>query len=425
MIRWGVLGMAVVLLYGAGQGGEGFIRAGKGDFNFVDKRGNPDRPVRVFYYAPRTLGPDTPILFVMHGRYRNAMDYRDQWIRYARKYGALLLVPEIREAYYPGSAQYQQGNICTTPLLSINDIIDWATFCRVIQAQARQARRGVKKILPGRRIWELLTPVTRKLVRSIAHDRRPSIEEQEQLVIRINQLMDMGDLYQRGAFSRIGLPKAALEILDKSAKIISLSQARWVNRILLENSFKGLIRRFRYTRNLKKYWTFSMIEHLFDHVRVRLKSRRKTYLIYGHSAGAQFVHRLVMLLPAARVKRAISANAGRYTMPSFEIGWPYGLRGTTCVRGDLRRVLVKPLMIMVGSSDTDSRDENLTTTRRAMAQGANRLERAKNFFIIAEDTAKKVGCACAWRLEIVPRATHDNTRMAPTAAKFLFVPGSE
>ena len=59
------------------------------------------------------------------------------------------------------------------------------------------------------------------------------------------------------------------------------------------------------------------IEHLFDYIRTKSGATRNTYLLDGHSAGAQFVHRIVTLLPDARYSRAVAANAGLYIMPGI------------------------------------------------------------------------------------------------------------
>ncbi|MFM8696553.1 MAG: hypothetical protein ACKOEN_07715, partial [Betaproteobacteria bacterium] len=53
-------------------------------------------------------------------------------------------------------------------------------------------------------------------------------------------------------------------------------------------------------------WSYSVVEHLFDAVR----TTQAHYLIFGHSAGAQFVHRLLMALPNNRASMAMIANAG-------------------------------------------------------------------------------------------------------------------
>ncbi|NJO54820.1 MAG: hypothetical protein HC829_08280, partial [Bacteroidales bacterium] len=77
-------------------------------------------------------------------------------------------------------------------------------------------------------------------------------------------------------------------------------------------------------RNL---WSYAAIEPLFDHVRQRFGTQVPRYTLYGHSAGAQFVHRFVMLMPEARIEQAIAANAGWYMMPDLATAFPYGAKG--------------------------------------------------------------------------------------------------
>ena len=60
------------------------------------------------------------------------------------------------------------------------------------------------------------------------------------------------------------------------------------------------------------------VEHLFDYVREKSGATQDTYLLDGHSAGAQFVQRLVTFLPEARYSRAVAANAGVYVMPVIQ-----------------------------------------------------------------------------------------------------------
>jgi poly(3-hydroxybutyrate) depolymerase len=74
--------------------------------------------------------------------------------------------------------------------------------------------------------------------------------------------------------------------------------------------------------------TYHVIEQVFDAAKVHLSFRANTYFIYGHSAGAQFVHRFLLFLPDSRVEAAICANAGWYTMMSDAIRFPYGLKGS-------------------------------------------------------------------------------------------------
>src|SRR3712207_6943257 len=62
----------------------------------------------------------------------------------------------------------------------------------------------------------------------------------------------------------------------------------------------------------------TLFRSLFDFVREATGNPSEQYRIYGHSAGAQFVHRLALFVPEARFATAIAANAGWYTMPTFD-----------------------------------------------------------------------------------------------------------
>ena len=50
------------------------------------------------------------------------------------------------------------------------------------------------------------------------------------------------------------------------------------------------------TSQPRSKWTFTTIENLFDYVKTKNKLGVTSYDIYGHSAGAQFVHRFVLFL---------------------------------------------------------------------------------------------------------------------------------
>lgn len=87
------------------------IHRGAGTFTFIDQRGNPNKPISVWYYQPSGFKPDTQVLFVMHGAKRDAQRCCDEWIQYADHYGFLLVVPEFSHKYYPGNREYSEGNM--------------------------------------------------------------------------------------------------------------------------------------------------------------------------------------------------------------------------------------------------------------------------------------------------------------------------
>ena len=196
---------------------QGAISAGTtGSFEFKAYEPLKDRPLTVWYDAPDGDLASAKVLVVMHGQSATAQEYRDDWISKARRYGALLIVPEFSEELYPGSDDYNLGN-------------------RHERAACRRA------VGPSR-----------------------------------------------------------------------------------------------------------LIEPLFDFVKADDGNHSDGYYLFGHSAGAQFVHRFMLLKPQNRVKRAVSANAGWYTAPEAGVDFPYGLRGDPSSDSGLRSALADSLTVLLG-----------------------------------------------------------------------------
>jgi len=166
-------------------------------------------------------------------------------------------------------------------------------------------------------------------------------------------------------------------------------------------------------------WTFSVIEHLFDHVREITGNRNEKYLIYGHSAGGQFVHRFVLFKPNSRLERAVAANAGWYTMPS-DVEFPYGLKSSGVSDEGLKSAFDKKLVILLGDQDIDENDRYLSRTPQALEQGRHRFERGHVFFRVAKQEANRLHTELRWELRIAPGVGHDNSKMAPWGARALF-----
>jgi hypothetical protein len=266
------------------------IRQGAGDFTFSDTRGNPDKPIRVWYYQPAKFSVDMPVLFVMHGAKRDAQRYRDEWIQYAEKYGFLLIAPEFSHKYYPGKREYNEGNL----------------------------------------------------------------------------------------FDRLENP-------------------------IPENDR-----------------AFMVIEHLFDFIKEATRNQSMSYDIYGHSAGGQFVQRLILFKTDARIRMAIAANPGVYVFPIYSEKYPFGIRNSGMTPDHLRAAFARDFMLLLGEKDVNDDDKNLSRTSDALEQGYNRFERGNNFYDSAKNEASRLGMIFNWKLTTVPGAAHNDAQLAQTAARFLF-----
>ncbi len=169
----------------------------------------------------------------------------------------------------------------------------------------------------------------------------------------------------------------------------------------------------------RSLWSFAAIEPLFDAVRRRFGTTAARYTLYGHSAGAQFVHRFVMFMPEARIEQAITANAGWYTMPDPAAEFPYGIKGAPITDHTLEAALGKPLMVLLGTADTDTSDPDLRTTPEANRQGPHRYARGQSFYAQGRELADRWGTPFGWRIEFVPGVGHTNALMAKAAAKIM------
>jgi len=263
------------------------IPPGKGEFVFVDAKGQPQRPIRVFTYRPARCDAACPIQVVLHGKSRRAANYRDYWVAAADRHGFLVLAPEFSRAHWSGDERYNHGDVR-------------------VHADPEQ-------------------------------------------------------------------------------------------------------------------WTYSAIEHLFDAVR----AGQTGYRLFGHSAGSQFVHRFMLLLPGNRATEAVAANAGRYVMPEWRkdrtgFAWPDSLAGSPAGEAELRRALQRRLHVMLGERDTDPHHKDLDQSPAARAQGPNRVARGETFFAAAQAAALELGVPLAWDLTRVPGVAHSGAGMSRAAAELLW-----
>lgn len=169
----------------------------------------------------------------------------------------------------------------------------------------------------------------------------------------------------------------------------------------------------------REAWSFTVVDRAFDAAVQRFGSHRTTFAMFGHSAGAQFVHRYMMFMPADRVERAVSANAGWYTLPVADQAFPWGLRGAGASQADLTAYLQKPLIILLGEADTDENQSSLNRDPEVMPQGPHRFARGHNFFETGKAQAERLGVPFGWTLHTVPGVAHSGSRMAPAAAALL------
>lgn len=172
------------------------------------------------------------------------------------------------------------------------------------------------------------------------------------------------------------------------------------------------------------------VERTFSAIKEALQSQQPGYYLFGHSAGAQFVHRLLTFVRCPRVLSAVAANAGWYTLPTIDKKWPpfpYSLRGAAREFQDPGQVLAAPLTLLLGTLDTRTKEEDphLRASAGAMAQGSDRLQRGITYYEVGLQAARNKNMPLAWKLQWVPGAGHEVAEIITPAAQRLFAPQAD
>jgi len=174
----------------------------------------------------------------------------------------------------------------------------------------------------------------------------------------------------------------------------------------------------------REAWSLAIPGRVFGLVRASgLTTRPKTFL-WGHSAGGQFVHRLLATQPHDIFEAVGAANSGWYTLPTLDRKYPEGLGGIGQMQDDIARLLAYPLVIFSGDRDIDTGSENLPRHDAAMSQGPHRLARSQSFLDYGQAAAARLGLPCNWRRVVVPGVAHEGMRMSDFAARYWFSPSA-
>ena len=163
------------------------------------------------------------------------------------------------------------------------------------------------------------------------------------------------------------------------------------------------------------------IDLLFDYINPVFNLNQKSYDIYGHSAGAQFVHRYLLFSDNPQVNKAVAANAGWYTFLDGS-NFPYGINNPPIEFNSQNVInfLNMDLHIHIGSADTDI-SSSVNQSEGANNQGLNRFQRANNFYGYTTKIVEENNLNYNWSFLVVDGVAHSNSRMSKAAAKVIFV----
>lgn len=168
-------------------------------------------------------------------------------------------------------------------------------------------------------------------------------------------------------------------------------------------------------------WTTRTVPALADWVRRQEGRPDLPYVQVGHSAGGQFLSRVVAYSPDT-ARRTIIANPSSWVMPSLDVPAPYGFGGIPDGEAALRRYLGAHVAVLLGSADIGS--HQLERSLEAGRQGPDRFQRGQAAFQAAREAALAHGWAFNWTLAVVPGVGHQTRAMLQSDAAFVALRGA-
>ena len=160
------------------------------------------------------------------------------------------------------------------------------------------------------------------------------------------------------------------------------------------------------------------ISLFFNYFKSRFALNANTYKMFGHSAGAQFTHRYMLLSNDQRISDTVIANAGWYTFLNGE-QYPYGIKDTPIEISDshIRWFMSNKTSLLIGSIDTNL--NNVNSSAGAQKQGITRVDRADKYFKSLIDISDKKEIPFRWSYKVINNVAHDYQKMTPIAASIL------
>jgi pimeloyl-ACP methyl ester carboxylesterase len=167
----------------------------------------------------------------------------------------------------------------------------------------------------------------------------------------------------------------------------------------------GVVRRERYRD--RRDWTVWLAKDFVAWAREREGRSDAPYILFGHSAGGQFLSRVAAFALPDDAHRIVIANPSTYVLPSVDETAPYGFGGlflTDEGERQIRQYLRMPVTIFLGESDVGSK--MLVNSLVARRQGDNRFDRGLRTYHFARQVAAARGWSFCWKVVTVKKVGH-------------------
>lgn len=168
----------------------------------------------------------------------------------------------------------------------------------------------------------------------------------------------------------------------------------------------------------KNEYINNSISLFFNYLKSKFSLSTETYRMFGHSAGAQFTHRYMLLSMDNRISNTVIANAGWYTFITDD-EFPYGINNSpiNISNEQIKWFMSKKANLLIGSDDIGFKSVN--SSKGANFQGLTRVDRAANYFDSLIMNAESRGYALRWNYRVLERVDHDFKKVTPYAAQIL------
>ena len=160
------------------------------------------------------------------------------------------------------------------------------------------------------------------------------------------------------------------------------------------------------------------ISLFFNYIKSKFSLSTQTYSMFGHSAGAQFTHRFMLLSKDKRISNAVIANAGWYTFITND-EFPYGIKNSpiNISNEQIKWFMSSKVNLLIGSEDIGSKSVN--SSKGAKLQGITRVDRANSYFNSLITSAEDRNYALRWNYKVLDNVDHDFKKVTPYAANIL------
>jgi pimeloyl-ACP methyl ester carboxylesterase len=160
------------------------------------------------------------------------------------------------------------------------------------------------------------------------------------------------------------------------------------------------------------------ISSFFNFFQSKFSLSTSKYMMFGHSAGAQFTHRYMLLSNDKRISMAVIANAGWYTFLNGN-SFPYGIKNSPIdISSDhIKWFMSNKTSLLIGNNDINLKSVN--SSKGAQRQGITRVDRANSYFESLVNISDDNNIPFRWSYKVVDEADHDYLKMTPVAAKIL------